>query len=197
MAELDTNVTETKETAEIEKTTETEQTETENTADKDAEIARLKTEIAKQKAATDKAASEAASMKKQLRAKQTAEEAKAEEEAESRAAIEKELAELRKERTVANSSKKVYTFIQDEQIASTVAEYLYGAEDVEAALDAIQKAWTAREKALRLEYGKIPAPGMGATDGPAMTKEDILKIKDPVLRQQKIAENIQLFVKGS
>lgn len=178
MAEEITNTTEqATETAQTEQATETTQTDAVDTSEKDAEIARLKAEIAKAKAATDKATSEAASMKKQLRAKQSAEEAAAEEKAEQQAALEKELAELRKERAVANSSKKAFVFLQDEQAANDVAGYLYGAEDVDAALDAIGKAWTAREKALRLEYGKIPAPGAGSTDGPLLTKEQLDAMK--------------------
>lgn len=157
------------------------------------EVTRLKAELAKAKAATDKATKEAGDYKKQLRAKQTAEEAKAEEEAESRAALEKEVADLRKEKAVANTSKKVFIFVQDEEIATAIAELLYGAEDADAAIDAIGKAWTAREKALRLEYGKIPAPGVGGGEGNSLTKSDILKIKDSVARQKAIAENIHLF----
>ena len=71
------------------------------------------------------------------------------------------------------SSKKAMSFLGDETTATSVAEYLYGAEDVDAALSVIQKAWTAKEKALRLEYGKIPAPGAGGADGPLITKEQL------------------------
>lgn len=167
MAELDTTVTETTET--VDTTVETEKpAEQEN-----AEIARLKAELAKAKAATDKATKEAGDYKKQLRAKQTAEETAAEEAREQQEARDRELAELRKKFAVAETSKKVMGFVGDESVSSEIAEYLYGAEDVDAALTAIQKAWTAREKALRLEYGKIPAPGAGGTDGPTITKAEL------------------------
>lgn len=155
------------------------ETKTPDTAEADAnstEIARLKAELAKAKAATDKATKEAGDYKKALRAKQTAEEAKAEEDAERHAAMEKELNELRKEKAVATTSRKVFAFVQDEQTANSVAEFLYGAEDVEAALDAIQKAWNAREKALRVEYGRIPAPGAGGNDGSSITREQLDKM---------------------
>lgn len=161
-----------------------------------AEIAKLKAELAKANAAKDKATTEAADFKKQLRAKQSAEEAAAEEAKEVAEAQAKELAELRKKFAVAETGKKVMGFVGDEATANTVAEYLYGAEDVDAALDALQKAWTAKEKALRLEFGKIPAPGAGTTDGPTLSKEDIMKIKDPAARQKAIAENYHLFMKG-
>ena len=61
----------------------------------------------------------------------------------------------------------------DEAISSTVAEYLYGAEDVDAAIAAFQKAWTAKEKALRAEFGKIPPPGVGSGDGATITKKEL------------------------
>lgn len=163
MAELDTNVTETTETAEVE-TVET---------NENPELAKLRAELAKQKAALDKATKEAAESKRALRAKQSAEEAAAEEAKETAEAQAKELADLRKRFAVAETSKKVMAFVSDEATSNTVAEYLYGAEDVDAALAAIQKAWIAKEKALRLEYGKIPAPGVGGADGPTLTKEQL------------------------
>ena len=165
MADTETTVTEIKETPEVE-TVETESTES-------PEIAKLRAELAKQKAALDKATKEAGDAKKALRAKQSAEEAAAEEAKEAAEARDKELAELRKRFAVAETSKKVMGFVGDEQTANSVAEYLYGAEDVDAALTAIQKAWTAKEKALRLEYGKIPAPGVGSGEGTTITKAQL------------------------
>ena len=138
-----------------------------------AEIARLKADLARTKAAMDKAAKEAAESKRMLRAKQTAEEAAAEAERERQEAIEKELADLRKEKAVANASKRVMTFVQDENVATGIAEALYGAADIDLAIDAIARAWTAREKALRIEFGKIPAPSVGGADGPTITKAQL------------------------
>lgn len=169
MADIDTNVNQetTVETNETNVETET------SNASESAEIAKLKADLAKQKAALDKATKEAAESKRALRAKQSAEEAAAEEAKETAEAQAKELAELRKRFAVAETSKKAMTFLGDEAIATSVAEYLYGAEDVDAALEAIRKAWTAKEKALRLEFGKIPAPGVGSGDGPTVTKEQL------------------------
>lgn len=180
MAELDTNVN-----TEVEPVTEA-QTEddgvkTEKTAES-AELAKLRADLAKQKAALDKATSEAASMKKQLRAKQTAEEAAAEEAKAQQDALMQELETLRKERAVASTTAKIIPLVTDSVVAGQVAEYLYGAEDVDSAIAAIQKAWAAKEKALRLEYGKIPAPGTGASEGPTYTREqvDAMKYEDRV-----------------
>jgi hypothetical protein len=170
MAELDTNVSiETAGEVASDSTTETQTTETAEST----EIAKLRAEMAKQKAALDKATKEAAESKRALRARQSAEEAAAEEAKETAEAQAKELAELRKRFAVAETSKKAMAFLGDEAVASSVAEFLYGAEDVDAALTAIQKAWTAKEKALRLEFGKIPAPGVGSGDGMTITKAQL------------------------
>lgn len=169
MSELDTNVNQDTSTQD---TTTTDQAAADPVTE-NAEIARLKAELAKAKAATDKAAKEAGDFRKQLRARQTAEEAAAEAEKERQAAIEQELQELRKERAVANSSKRIMTFVGDESVATNIAEALYGAADIDLAIDTISKAWTAKEKALRIEFGKVPPPGIGISDGPSITKEQL------------------------
>lgn len=161
MADIDTTV----------ETVETENTEVET--NENTELAKLKAELAKQKAALDKATKEAGDAKKALRAKQSAEEAAAEEAKEAAEARDKELAELRKKFAVAETSKKVMGFVGDESTSTAIAEYLYGAEDIDAALTAIQKAWKAKENSLRQEYGKIPAPGVGASDGVTISKEQL------------------------
>ena len=130
-------------------------------------------EIARLKAALDKATKEAGDYRKQLRDKQTAEEAAAAEAEERRAATEKELADLRKTVAVEKSSKKVLGFVGDEAVATTVAEYLYGAEDADAVIAALEKAWKAKENALKQEYGKIPKPGAGSGNGSTVTREQL------------------------
>lgn len=191
MADLETNAVN---TAEAVETTE-ENTEVE-TATETAEIAKLRAEMAKQKAALDKATKEAAEAKKSLRAKQSAEEIAQEESKALQESMKAELEQLRKEKAVAGITAKIVPFFGSNETAAEAAEYLYGAEDADAVINLIQKAWTAKEKALRLEYGKIPAPGVGNADGVQLTKDDIMKIKDPVARQKAISENIQLFMKG-
>lgn len=169
MAELDNNVgTETLEEPEV-KPTETENTDS-------AEVARLKAEMAKMKAANDKLAKENSEKTKQLRAKQSAEEVAAEEAKALQESMQEELKQLRKEKAVASITTKVLPLIGDSEAAGQVAEYLYGAEDVDAAVTAFQKAWAAKEKALRLEYGKIPLPGAGGSDGPTLTMEQLDKM---------------------
>lgn len=130
------------------------------------EIARLKAELAKQKASLDKATKEAGDAKKALRAKQSAEEIAAEEKKTQDEATKLELENLRKEVAMAKTVKTVMSRLGTDEAASTkIAEYMYGAEDAEAVLTEIAKAWTAREKALKLEYGRVPPPGAGGANG--------------------------------
>lgn len=181
MADLDTNVNGTQ--ADQEAATQTETTPADDAAktptaeDMAAELKKLKADMAKQKSALDNATKEAANYKRQLRDSQSEEQRKAEEAREANEAMMQELETLRKERAVAGATQKVFTFIQDEATAKTVAEYLYGAEDIDGAISAIQKAWTAREKALKLEYSKIPAPAAGGSNGPTVTKEQLDAMK--------------------
>jgi len=174
MAELDTNVG-TDLGAEPEVKTEP-VTEPEDTS---ADLAKIKAEMAKLKAANDKLAKENSEKTKQLRAKQSAEEVAAEEAKALQQSMQEELQQLRKEKAVAATTAKVITLVGDNEVAGQIAEYLYGAEDVDAALTAIQKAWTAKEKALRLEFGKVPPPGAGGSNGPSITREQLDALKFP------------------
>ena len=164
MSELGANET-------AEQNVQTEQTD--QNEQKTEDLSQMKADLARMKAALDKATKEAGDAKKALRAKQTAEEAAAETAKEQQEAIRKELEELRKEKAVATAGKRVMTFIPDEKVATGIAEALYGAADVDLAIDMIAKAWTGKEKALRQEFGKIPAPGAGSSDGPTITKQQL------------------------
>ena len=130
---------------------------------KDAEIARLKAEMAKQKAAIDKATSEASAAKKALKAKMTQEEIDAATKKEDEEKQAQRIIELEKQVAKTGTVKSVMGKLGlDEESAGRLADHLYGAADPENALLEIQKAWQAREKALKLEYGKITGPGAGA-----------------------------------
>ena len=128
-----------------------------------AEIARLKAEMAKQKTSLDKATSEAGNLRKELRSKMTQEQIDAAEKKEAEEKQAKELDELRRKVARAESTKSVMSKLSvDEETAGNLADHLFGAADIDNALLEIQKAWQARETALRKEYGKIPGPGAGA-----------------------------------
>ena len=128
-----------------------------------AEIARLKAEIAKQKAALDKATKEAGEARKALKAKMTAEEIAAQEKEAADEAQKNRIIELEKQVAKTGTVKSVMGKLGlDEDSAGTLADCLYGAADIDNALLNIQKAWNAREAALKKEYGKITGPGAGA-----------------------------------
>lgn len=137
------------------------------------ELASLRAEMARQKLALDKATKEAADYKKQLRAKQSAEEVAAEEQRIQSEARDQELNELRRRFAVSENTKKIMTFVGNDTQAGDIAKFLYGAEDVDAAIDLLNKAWQAKEKALRIEYGKIPAPSVGSSEGSTVTKAQL------------------------
>ena len=149
----------------------------EHTGNQDAqkEIAKLQADIARYKDTVNKLSKEAGDAKKALRSRQSAEEIAAEEQREKDEATQKELDDLRKRvarsETVETVMAKLGT---DKDVSGKIADYLYGAEDAEAALAEIQRAWIAKEKALRLEFGKIPPPGAGGQGGEdAATKKAI------------------------
>lgn len=157
--------------------------------DWEAELKKLQAENAKLKFANDNLSKENAEQKRTIRASKTAEEQRAEEEREAKEAIKVELETLRKQSAVGAISKKALAFLGDEKTADAVANALYGAEDADAALDTFQKAWAEREKKLRLEYSKLPAPAAG--DGSvSVTKEEIQKMSylDRLYFQQNYPE---------
>lgn len=125
------------------------------------QLKQLQDQLLQEKKKSDLLAKENAEKKRQLRSMQSAEEIKAAEEKERQEAIENELKELRKQSAVATVAKRIITFVGDETASTSIAEALYGADDIDLAIDEINKAWIAKEKQLKLEYGKIPPPGAG------------------------------------
>lgn len=125
------------------------------------QLKQLQDQLLQEKKKSDLLAKENAEKKRQLRSMQSAEEIKAAEEKERQEAIENELKELRKQSAVATVAKRIITFVGDETVSTSIAEALYGADDIDLAIDEINKAWIAKEKQLKLEYGKIPPPGAG------------------------------------
>ena len=134
-----------------------------SSADKDAEIARLKADLARQKEAIDKATKEAGNLRKELRSKMTQAEIDADAEKEAKEKTAKELDELRRKVARSEATKNVMGKLGlSEEAAGNLADHLYGAADIDNALLEIQKAWQAKEKALRMEFGKLTGPGTGA-----------------------------------
>lgn len=130
-----------------------------------AQLEQMKLDMAKQKAALDEATSEAGKYKKELRAKQTQAEIDEANKKEAQEQRDREFAELQKKVARAEGTKAVMSKLSvDEDTAGKIAECLTGCEDMNSALLQIQKAWDAREKALRLEFGRIPGPGAGGSN---------------------------------
>lgn len=149
------------------------------------ELAKLKSELARQKAAIDKATKEAAEYKRALRAKQSEEEIAAEEKKAHDEATQRELEDLRKEVARAKTVKSVMSRLgTDEATAGKIAERMIGVEDVDDVMAEIQKIWTAKEKALRLEFGKIPAPGAGSAGGEDAESMKVIKLAQELGRER-------------
>ena len=149
------------------------------------ELAKAKADLAKLKAALDNATREAGNYRKQLRAKQSAEEIAAEEQKAQDEAKQKRLEELEREIAKINTVKSVMSKLgTDEGVSGKIAEYLYGAEDADAALTELQRYWTAKEKALRLEYGKIPAPGIGGANGEDAERQKAINLAKEIGRER-------------
>ena len=163
--------------------TESEQAEQANNGND--ELAKAKADLAKLKAALDNATREAGNYRKQLRAKQSAEEIAAEEQKAQDEAKQKRLEELEREIAKINTVKSVMSKLgTDEGVSGKIAEYLYGAEDADAALTELQRYWTAKEKALRLEYGKIPAPGIGGANGEDAERQKAINLAKEIGRER-------------
>lgn len=165
-----------------------------------AKIKQMEADMAKQKAALDKATSEAAQYKKELRTKQTQEEIDLanKKEAEEKAA--QHVAELEREVSRIKATKSVMGNLGvDETTAGNIAESLVGCENVENALLLIKQAWDAKEKALRVEYGRVPPPGAGG-GSEDREKQEALKLakelgQQKAGRRQSIRDQLQGLIR--
>lgn len=110
--------------------------------------------------------------------------------------LQQELDELKRKAALSEMTKAARKMLADQNI--TVPDELLGmmvtteAEETKAAVDGFVKAFTeAVENAVKERLkGEPPRRGSGA---PSMTKEQIMAIKDPELRQTKMLENRHLF----
>ena len=151
----------------------------------EAELEKLKATLADQKKALDEATHEAGKYRKELRAKQTAEEIAAEEKKAADEKAAQELEELRREVARAKTVKTVMGKLgTDEDMSGKIAEALYGADDIDNAMLLIQKAWAAKEKALRLEYGKLTGPGAGSGEGEDSAEQRAIELARKIGRER-------------
>lgn len=123
----------------------------------------------------DKANSEAANFKKQLRDKMSEDEKKAAEEKEAREAMEKELADLRKEKAISQHTASFLGLGYSQELAVDTANALFD-NDMAKVLANQKKFQEEREKEIKKELLKgTPQPaGGGAPQG--LTKEQFKKM---------------------
>ncbi len=147
--------------------------------------------IQKLKESVSTANSQAAEWKKKHNAQLSADEKAKAERDEELETMRQELEELRKSKAVSNYTAKLAEIGYDSKLAESTAQAL-----AEGDFETVMSNMAADRKSYK---SKIEAELMSGTPKPQtgnstpMTKEEIMKIKDPVERQAKIAENIELF----
>ena len=111
--------------------------------------------------------------------------------------LQKELDEYKRKDSLAEMSKTARKILADDGIS--VSDELLSvlvttdAEKTKAAVDGFKKAFKDAVDAAVKEKLKGEPPKKGTGGAPSMTKEAIMAIKDPELRQQKMLENKHLF----
>lgn len=155
------------------------------------ELAKAQAETARFKASIDKLTKEAAEKKREERAKMTEEEKRKAEQEEEYIRL-KEKAEQDARELNHLKAVTAYKGVEEE-----VVEKLIDAindKDHTAISATIDKIVEKAIKEKEAEWKKSrPAAIMGDGSFPTMTKAEIMAIKDPIERQRRIAENINLF----
>lgn len=113
--------------------------------------------------------------------------------------LQKELDALKRKDALAEMTKTARKMLSSEGISNVPDDLLAmmvntDAEETKAAVDGFAKAFTEAVEAAVKERlkGETPRKGTGGGAAP-MTKEQIMAIKDPELRQKKMLENKELF----
>lgn len=111
--------------------------------------------------------------------------------------LEKELADLKRQNSLSEMSKTARKMLADEEInipdellAHLVSE---SAEDTKTAVEAFTKMYKDAVQAAVKDALKGNTPKGGSGGKGAVTKEQILAVRNPIERQRLIAENIALF----
>lgn len=157
-------------------------------------------ENSKLKGSFDKTASELADLKKKYNSKLSEEELKEQERNQKEEELNRKYNELLHERNIAKDTISFKNAGYDDKLSSKLAELFskYDIDDNDKALffNEVKTFNDNRTKEIQAELVKnAPRPNGFGGDGKTLTKDEILKIKDPVERQEKIAENIELFTK--
>lgn len=151
------------------------------------------TDFTKIKNAFDKASSDIAEYKQKLKDSLSEDEKKATETQELIERLQRENAEFKRSSEIADYKAKFITSGYSEELAQKTAEALADG-DMATVFANHKTAWEAKEKEIRAGVVKNnPVPPAGASGNTGLTREAILDIKDPVERQNAIAENPGLF----
>ena len=114
-----------------------------------------------------------------------------------RDSLKKELDEYKRKDTLAEMSKTARKMLSDSgiSVSDEILSILVttDAEKTKAAVDGYSKAFKEAVEAAVKERLKGEPPRKSSGGAPGMTKEAILAIKDPELRQRKMLENKHLF----
>lgn len=171
---------------------ETKATETTETTDYKALYEELQGKHDKLKANFDKTSSEVADYKRKEKERMSDDERKQVEQEER----EKHYAELEKQIALRNYADELGYVVDEKQKEKIVKAFVDG--DIKGALKELknwEKAYkTELEKTIKAELMKQnPQATPQSSNATSKTKDEIMAIKDPMLRQAEIAKNINLF----
>lgn len=140
-------------------------------ADNSAELERMKN-------AVSKANSEAAAWKKKHNELLGEEERKKQEQADHLAEVEKELAELRKEKTISEYAAKFLGMGYDESMAKETAQAMVNGDTEKVFANQVKFNEALRKSAIADKLKNTPRPGVGADGGTAMTLKKLKTLSD-------------------
>ena len=151
-------------------------------------------DLNKVKNALTKASSDVAEYKHKLQEHLSEDEKKKTEQEELLEKLQQENAEFKKQSVIAQHKANFVALGYNEELAEKTAAALFEG-DMDSVFENFKTAKAELEKGIRADAMKntpVPPAG-GSTSGQTVTRESIMQIKDPVERQQAIAENHELF----
>ena len=161
-----------------------------------SELDRLKADNQKQKDLITKYTGEISSLKKASNAKLTEDEQKAKEQEEKMTDLQEKYDALLKSSTISSYQAKYAALGYDEAMALETATALVDG-DMDKVFTNQEKFKASLEKQYKAEAARsLPKPDGKGGSSVVKTKDDIMKIKDPIERQKAISENLELFLKG-
>lgn len=159
------------------------------------EIEKLKQDAKKSKELIDKYTGEISSLKKASSAGLSEAEAKSKAQEETIEDLQRQLQEIRRTAALETNTAKGVALGCDDELAGAIAN-AFADSDAEGFYQGLAKYKELIEKQVKADLVKgTPKPDTKGGVKPPKTKEEIMKIKDPSLRQQAIADNIELFEK--